>query len=823
MHRFIVEVVYLNDANGNIETITENGKQIKYYYNELNELIREDNEVLGNTITYTYDGGGNITKRTVYPFTNGTLLQNNFLDIQNNNLYVDGSFELGINEIESRYGTGSTLITDTSNAGIAIAGDKYFYMQGYSGDNYAYINQSMQVTPGKTYKISFYHKEYTQGNLTGDSSYIKLSDGSHVSFDTTLIGDSQWRKMDKMWTCSEGITSIQLRFGFGADDYSWLAVDDIRVQDMGDNNLNSDGSFELGINYIDSRYGIGATKIINTSNAGTARTGDKYFYMDGDEGDNYVYINRPMQVTPGKTYNISFYHKEATTGTLLSNSSYMRLSDGNHVYLDTTLVGDQEWHRMEKTWTCPEGITSIQLRFDFGTDNYSWLAVDDVEIIENNTYEPIETIEYSYDDSTWKDKLTSFNGKDITYDAIGNPLTYDGWTFDWEHGRQLNSMNGNGQSISFKYNSSGIRTEKTVGSVTTKYHLEGDKVTFESDGTDSIYYTYDSNGKLVSMDLNGTEYYYIRNAQGDITGLFDENGIQVVKYNYDSWGKLTPSQDELDDATDTDKNGITGSLRDSIGVKNPYRYRGYRYDSETELYYLQSRYYNPSWGRFINVDDIDVLDGGNDHILENNLFAYCFNNPVNMSDEDGHWPSWATKVLIGAAAIGVGVAVTALTGGAVLPALIAGVKAAATAGLIGGAVGSAAGAVSHRISTGSWEGAGKAALTGAINGAADGFMTGGIMAGASQVASAGFKVAAKATVNAGKNVSGIKLTKNIKVLSPDKLYLKNNGGTFLKVGKTFRIDVGSNTLFHMHFPGAYPSTHFQIGTIGAGLYGGFKR
>ena len=92
---------------------------------------------------------------------------------------------------------------------------------------------------------------------------------------------------------------------------------------------------------------------------------------------------------------------------------------------------------------------------------------------------PTATIAYSYEDNNWKDKLTSYDGRAITYDSIGNPLTYDGWTFSWEQGRQLKGMTGNGQSISFQYNDDGIRTAKTVNGVTTAYHLLGDRVTFE--------------------------------------------------------------------------------------------------------------------------------------------------------------------------------------------------------------------------------------------------------------------------------------------------------------------------------------------------------
>ena len=119
------------------------------------------------------------------------------------------------------------------------------------------------------------------------------------------------------------------------------------------------------------------------------------------------------------------------------------------------------------------------------------------------------------------------------------------------------------------------------------------------------------------MILNGVEYYYIKNAQGDIIGLFDKTGAQVVSYTYDTWGKLIST---------------TGTLAATVGAKNPYCYRGYRYDTETGLYYLQSRYYNADWGRFINAD---AIIGQTGDLLGANVFAYCQNNYVNAYDPSG--------------------------------------------------------------------------------------------------------------------------------------------------------------------------------------------
>ena len=334
-------------------------------------------------------------------------------------------------------------------------------------------------------------------------------------------------------------------------------------------------------------------------------------------------------------------------------------------------------------------------------------------------------------------------------------------------------------------------------------------------------YYYDESGNVFGFKRGNSEYYYIRNGQGDIIGILDSSGTQIVSYVYDSWGKLV---------------SISGSQAETIGEANPFRYRGYYYDTETGLYYLNSRYYDPEVGRWINADDPGIIDGANDHILENNLFAYCFNNPINMEDQTGLWPDWIKKaagavkdfassnvgkIVIGAAAIGVGVIATVATGGAAAPALIGGIKAACIAGGISAGISATTTAVKSAASGDSLKTVLKKSAGAAVYGFADRFMTGGIMAGASQVASAGFKTAAKFGVKSG-NKSGIQIGKNAKILSPDQPWHKNNGGTLIKIGN-IRIDVGSNTLLHMHLPGVFSRVHLPIGTIGAGIYGGVKR
>ncbi len=128
------------------------------------------------------------------------------------------------------------------------------------------------------------------------------------------------------------------------------------------------------------------------------------------------------------------------------------------------------------------------------------------------------------------------------------------------------------------------------------------------------------------MNYNGTEYYYLRNGQNDIVGIMDGSGTKVVEYTYDSWGKpLT----------------VTGTLATTLGANNPFRYRGYYYDTETGLYYLQTRYYDPEVCRFISAD---VYLSTGQGIVGSNMYAYCNNNPANMTDPSGHLPQWIKTI-----------------------------------------------------------------------------------------------------------------------------------------------------------------------------------
>ena len=228
-----------------------------------------------------------------------------------------------------------------------------------------------------------------------------------------------------------------------------------------------------------------------------------------------------------------------------------------------------------------------------------------------------ETVFYTYGDSNWKDKVTAIGGKAITYDAIGNPLTYDGWTFTWKAGRMLASMVKTGTNAQFTYDHNGLRIKKVVNGVTTNYTLNGKNVVHMTQGSHDLHFFYDAQGKPGMVTYNDVDYFYVYNLQGDVVALIDANGTQVVEYGYDAWGYPISK---------------TGSLAATIGTLNPFRYRGYVYDEETGLYYLRSRYYNPSWKRFINADKIQVSARS---LFQQTLFIYCLNNPLIFMDSTG--------------------------------------------------------------------------------------------------------------------------------------------------------------------------------------------
>ena len=386
--------------------------------------------------------------------------------------------------------------------------------------------------------------------------------------------------------------------------------------------------------------------------------------------ENYNYVKTSL--ASGKTIETAIV--AGTTGQIgntSANTSYTYDISGNieTVTVDSVLVAKyhyDQWNRIVREDNHKFGKT------------YTWEYDIGGNITEKRTYAlctgdvvsgAYTSDTYEYATSGWKDQLTSFNGEVCEYDALGNPTTYRGKTLNWTKVRRLAKFG----DVEFTYNANGLRTNKTANGVTHSYLWSGTKLLQEANGTTLIKYYYSFDG-IIGFSYNGVDYFYRKNLQGDVIGIYTSSGAKVASYVYDAWGNHK--------IFDASGNEVTYTTH--IGYINPIRYRGYYYDNETKLYYVSSRYYDPKIGRFINADAV-IGQVGN--VQSTNMFAYCFNNPVNKSDPTGNWPKLSTIfTVIAIAAVAVAaVAAIVATCGAAAPLAAAGV------GAIGGmAAGSAA-------------------------------------------------------------------------------------------------------------------------------------
>ena len=228
-----------------------------------------------------------------------------------------------------------------------------------------------------------------------------------------------------------------------------------------------------------------------------------------------------------------------------------------------------------------------------------------------------------------KDLLSSYNGSELlVYDNCGQPVMW------FKHGAEKSSLKyilqwselclmavtdaDTQKMYYYKYNDQGIRTEKVIDGIRHKYYLQGEQIIAEKIGDKYIKYYYDGTG-ICGFNYDGTDYYYQKNIFGDILKIYDGNGKVYGEYGYTAWGKCRI------------KTNING-----IGEINPFRYRGYYYDEEISLYYLNARYYDPEIGRFISADSIAYLEPASINGL--NLYIYCLNNPISYVDYGGYFP-----------------------------------------------------------------------------------------------------------------------------------------------------------------------------------------
>ena len=257
------------------------------------------------------------------------------------------------------------------------------------------------------------------------------------------------------------------------------------------------------------------------------------------------------------------------------------------------------------------------------------------------------------------------------------------------------------REIDFEYDHNGLRTQKKVveNGITTiyDYTLHGKlithltKRTVDENGdetTQELHFFYDAQSKPAFVEYGGNKYRFLRNLQDDVIGIVDSDGICVVEYKYDAWGR---------------NHVISGTMASTLGIDNPFRYRSYYFDEETLLYYLRSRYYSIALQRFVNADSYDILSQMVGEPFGGNLFFYCKNSSPIGVDDDGDWLNILVGAVAGALISGVVQAVSNWASG---EKIMDGVWVAAASGAITGAAAATGIPVSGQVIIGAAVGAG---------------------------------------------------------------------------------------------------------------------
>ena len=261
-------------------------------------------------------------------------------------------------------------------------------------------------------------------------------------------------------------------------------------------------------------------------------------------------------------------------------------------------------------------------------------------ILSNGNTIDLQTKNYSYSNQYWYDLLTSDGTYNYTYDSLGRMTSYKNNTLTWNNDSTLSSF---GSNVSYTYDALKIRKTKTVNNVKTTYYYIGDKLLRESSPNKDLLFYYNGDN-VIGFRYNNNDYIYHKNMFGDVLEIYTmEDGLtKVAEYSYDAFGNTS----------------TTNLNSDNIGTINPFRYRSYYYDSETELYYLITRYYSPYLMRFISPDSFTYITDNIGDINVCNLFVYCNNNPVMYVDPDGEVAVLLTALIGMAIGFGIGAAIS---------------------------------------------------------------------------------------------------------------------------------------------------------------------
>ena len=605
------------DENGNSTSVT-------FDYNSSN--VKRTTDGMNNTHTFSYD-----VKERLSQITHGNANQiftygNQDLVTNLSDGRTDYSFVYtGKNDIESVDIDSNTVLTNDYSSFVNIVTTTYAtdYCEYTEYDNYGNLIQIAEETywlddPDYLHGIQNFIYGSASGNTMERSEDEILLKKTFE--DVNGWSETEYNYDEKKRLTKRTVKSIDVNSGY-VEEYEYGSDNEMvsKVITVGQAQYNFEYTYDKG----DALNGM--RKQSMSFDCGASHQMEQEYFYDA--------LGRLIRVSMEGSYESvgdSYHSREYTYATNEGNTTSQIATLRSVFGYDTTRGVGEETFTDNITYDANGNITEIA---ESGLTNHYPYYYDSLNrLIREDNPAFDKTFRYEYDDygnivkktecnynqttgtekaynyaqDSWRDRLTSFNGQTITYDAAGNPETYMGRTMEWDRGRQMMRCETDDTHYSeYDYDMQGVRLKKHVVNgnliTTSKYYYDNNKLLREKrTGFNALDITFIYDGdEIIGFSLGMDDmHYYRKNIFGDIVGIYAASGEREAEYAYDAYGNCI--------VYDENRIQITpASAPFNIGIINPIRYRGYYYDNETSLYYITSRYYDPEIGRFISPDSVD--------------------------------------------------------------------------------------------------------------------------------------------------------------------------------------------------------------------------
>ena len=672
---------YTSDGNYLMSTVSENDKETTYNYSRENGYLKSKTEPQGKTTSYSYSTTGNLTKSSVALSENSSLDATYGYDnlgritsIGHNDFHYIISYNTWGNVSRIMVGlsgllTGKVLVNYTYDEGAyrnRLLKASYAN-GGYTSYNYDDSGNIIEIrnadSGSENAKVNVYKYSYDlYGNMLSETDIINSEITRTIYYNgnstEVLVGD----RLESYETYDSDGNAVEIVNGteFVTKSYDSEISTDTQNTKNSSALLSKDAS--VGFTVTNDSFGRTVQKevlmsdpLTLSSNYAEIKTDYSYqsFEKDGKHmasSKTEMLYNTVSSVTDGIKTDVStegYYYEYDDNGNI--THEYSVSADGTK-----TLRYRYTYDKAEQLVRFDDNVNgkSYKYRYDAGGNRTSIYEYPFTLSASFSKLKKRTTASYGFDSGSnymlWNDRLKTYNGKDIKYDLEGNPVSYDGKSYVW-NGKQLAEIKAaDGSYTQYNYDASGLRTQKKQyksdgtleysvdyiwkdGKISVQnmvYNIEQEKdgvVTYKPITFTSKFVYFNNENTPSAIILNGQTMLLKKNIQGDVTSIIEPSGETMISFSYDPWGNITYIADESLD--ETAKAVITAIC--------PVTYRGYNYDFTTGLYYLQSRYYNPEWGRFLNADDTSILLSSVGSPLGANMYAYCNNNPINKIDYNG--------------------------------------------------------------------------------------------------------------------------------------------------------------------------------------------